>query len=569
VPPLIIDTGSSNLPERDIEEAHRMPVTPTFPGVYIEEIPSGVHTIVGVATSITAFVGGAEKGPVDRATTIFSFGDFVRAYGDLNVAYPMSYAVRDFYNNGGSQAVIVRVYHAPDDGSGASQLAIDSLTVEASSPGPWGDILMARVDDKVSEDVATSWGLTKDDLFNLKVRLGPTGTQETFRNVTVKESPRRVDRVLEAESTMVRFPSSGTLPDAVPAPSPAPKPNPDVDPDKNVDPWDPAVDADGKTFSGAYVVADDGKGAASGTLGLADYEGDEGTRTGLHALDAVDLFNLMCVLGPSRDADPPDGVYAAALTYCVNRRAFLVVDAPTAWTGDDLVSNAATRVTDLGLAGVEGRNAAVYFPRVKEADPLRGGQIDIFPASGALAGLMARTDGQRGVWKAPAGVDASVNGTAGLAYDLTDKQNGALNQVGINCLRTFPVYGRVCWGARTLRGADQAADEYKYVPVRRTALFLEESLYRGLKWVVFEPNDEPLWAQIRLNVGAFLQSLFRQGAFQGTTPRQAYFVKCDSETTTQDDINKGIVNIVVGFAPLKPAEFVIVKLQQMAGQIEV
>jgi phage tail sheath protein FI len=182
---------------------------------------------------------------------------------------------------------------------------------------------------------------------------------------------------------------------------------------------------------------------------------------------------------------------------------------------------------------------------------------------------MARTDGQRGVWKAPAGVDASVNGTAGLAYDLTDKQNGVLNQVGINCLRTFPVYGRVCWGARTLRGADQAADEYKYVPVRRTALFLEESLYRGLKWVVFEPNDEPLWAQIRLNVGAFLQSLFRQGAFQGTTPRQAYFVKCDSETTTQDDINKGIVNIVVGFAPLKPAEFVIVKLQQMAGQIEV
>jgi phage tail sheath protein FI len=131
------------------------------------------------------------------------------------------------------------------------------------------------------------------------------------------------------------------------------------------------------------------------------------------------------------------------------------------------------------------------------------------------------------------------------------------------------VYGRVVWGARTLRGADQATDEYKYVPVRRTALFLEESLYRGLKWVVFEPNDEPLWAQIRLNVGAFLQSLFRQGAFQGTTPREAYFVKCDKETTTQDDINKGIVNIIVGFAPLKPAEFVIVKLQQMAGQIDV
>jgi uncharacterized protein len=150
---------------------------------------------------------------------------------------------------------------------------------------------------------------------------------------------------------------------------------------------------------------------------------------------------------------------------------------------------------------------------------------------------------------------------------LTDAENGALNPLGINCLRSFPIFGNIVWGARTLEGADQQASEWKYVPVRRTALFIEESLYRGLKWVVFEPNDEPLWSQIRLNVGAFMQNLFRQGAFQGRTPREAYFVKCDSETTTQNDINLGIVNIVVGFAPLKPAEFVILKLQQMAGQI--
>ena len=143
-----------------------------------------------------------------------------------------------------------------------------------------------------------------------------------------------------------------------------------------------------------------------------------------------------------------------------------------------------------------------------------------------------------------------------------------LNPLGINCLRTFPVYGNVCWGARTLDGADALASEWKYVPVRRFALFLEESLYRGTKWVVFEPNDEPLWAQIRLNVGAFMHNLFRQGAFQGTTPREAYLVKCDKETTTQTDINNGIVNILVGFAPLKPAEFVIIKIQQLAGQIE-
>src|SRR5439155_26480859 len=150
---------------------------------------------------------------------------------------------------------------------------------------------------------------------------------------------------------------------------------------------------------------------------------------------------------------------------------------------------------------------------------------------------------------------------------LTDPENGLLNPLGLNCLRLFPVVGPAVWGARTLQGADILASEWKYVPIRRLALFLEESLYRGTQWVVFEPNDEPLWAQIRLNVGAFLQNLFRQGAFQGRSAREAYFVKCDGETTTQSDRDLGIVNILVGFAPLKPAEFVIVRIQQIAGQI--
>jgi len=155
----------------------------------------------------------------------------------------------------------------------------------------------------------------------------------------------------------------------------------------------------------------------------------------------------------------------------------------------------------------------------------------------------------------------------GLVYKLTDNENGVLNPLGLNCFRNFPVYGLISWGARTIAGADAMASQWKYVPVRRLALFLEESLYRGSKWVVFEPNDEPLWSAIRLNIGSFMQTLFRQGAFQGSTPKDAYFVKCDSETTTQDDINSGVVNIVVGFAPLKPAEFVVLQIQQMAGQI--
>ena len=186
------------------------------------------------------------------------------------------------------------------------------------------------------------------------------------------------------------------------------------------------------------------------------------------------------------------------------------------------------------------------------------------PRAARSADLWARTDTARGVWKAPAGTDARLRNVESLTYVMTDLENGTLNPLGVNCLRNFPVYSNICWGARTLDGADVLASDWKYVPVRRTTLFIEESLYRGTKWVVFEPNDEPLWAQIRLNVGAFMQDLFRKGAFQGTTPRDAYFVKCDGETTTQTDIDNGIVNIEVGFAPLKPAEFVIIKIQQIA-----
>jgi phage tail sheath protein FI len=214
-------------------------------------------------------------------------------------------------------------------------------------------------------------------------------------------------------------------------------------------------------------------------------------------------------------------------------------------------------------------NAALFFPRLRIGDPLNSNRPREFASSGTVAGIFARTDADRGVWKAPAGTAASLRGTSlTLTEVLTDKQNGVLNVAGINVLRNFPIYQNVSWGARTLVGANAMASEWKYIPVRRTALFIEESLFQGLKWVVFEPNDEALWAQIRLNVGAFMHGLFRQGAFQGTKPGDAYLVKCDRETTTQADINAGVVNILVGFQPLKPAEFVVIRIQQLAGQIQ-
>jgi uncharacterized protein len=292
----------------------------------------------------------------------------------------------------------------------------------------------------------------------------------------------------------------------------------------------------------------------------------QANKRGLFALEKADLFNLLCIPPYTASNDVDVALISLAATYCESRRAMLLVDPRSDWVD---AATALTKFTDTGNdnVGTRSKNAALFFPRIKIPNPLHGNQIEEYVPSGTVAGIFARTDATRGVWKAPAGIDATLNGVPQLKLVLTDADNGQLNQLGINCLRSFPAAGRVVWGARTLRGADQLADEYKYIPVRRTALFIEESLFRGLQWVVFEPNDEPLWAQIRLNAGAFMHNMFRQGAFQGQSPREAYFVKCDKETTTQNDINLGVVNVLIGFAPLKPAEFVVISIQQMAGQI--
>ncbi|NRR29665.1 phage tail sheath subtilisin-like domain-containing protein [Oxalobacteraceae bacterium] len=281
-------------------------------------------------------------------------------------------------------------------------------------------------------------------------------------------------------------------------------------------------------------------------------------RKGIYALEDVDLFNLLVLPGVG---DP--GVLSDAAAYCKERRAFFIIDAPEA------VKTPADAVKLIsGTELPKSDHAAAYYPWVSIPDPLNNGKPLTVPPSGTVAGIFARTDAERGVWKAPAGTEANLIGVQGVEYRLTDGENGSLNPLGLNSLRLFPVYGPVVWGARTLRGADQMTSEYKYIPVRRLALYLEESLFRAIQWVVFEPNDEPLWAQIRLNIGAFMNGLYRQGAFQGKSPREAYLVKCDRETTTQDDINRGVVNILVAFAPLKPAEFVVLRIQQLAGQIQ-
>ena len=319
----------------------------------------------------------------------------------------------------------------------------------------------------------------------------------------------------------------------------------------------------------ASVAGTDG----TGLPGTAQIIGDQLSFTGIYALMKVDLFNILCIPDATRAAagnpgsvDPnidPNSIYSAAVTLCEQRRAMLLVDPPPP------VNNVAAAVDwkTLQLAA-HSPNGAAYFPRLRLPDPANGYQLRTFAPSGLVAGLYARIDGSRGVWKAPAGTEATLTGVQGAVYNLSDPENGVLNPLGLNCFRIFPIYGPISWGARTLVGSDAEANQWKYVPVRRLALYIEESLYRGTKWAVFEPNDAPLWASLRLNIGAFMHNLFQQGAFQGSSPTTAYLVKCDDETTTQNDIDQGVVNVLVGFAPLKPAEFVVLQIQQLAGQLQ-
>jgi phage tail sheath protein FI len=515
-----------------------MPIAPTYPGVYVEELPSGVHTITGVATSITAFIGRALRGPTDRPLLVQSFAEFDRTFGGLWARSPLSYAVQHFFLNGGRDALIARVHN----GAAAARVDLGAagFRLVASSEGAWGNNLRIRIDHDTRP---TEPGETANSLFNLSVR-DADGTVERFVNLSFEsDHPRFVTHVLNLESQFLRV--DGT---------PAARPDASGAPPANAD---PLVDNASST-----PLTLGGDGDPIGPNQVTD-PALQAQKRGLWLLEQADLFNLLCIPPFTSEVDVPAAVWATAQQYCATRRAMLLVDTPSGWTSADTArTQIDTLITDRGT------NGAVFFPWIRVADPLRENRLSTFAPSGAVAGVFARTDAERGVWKAPAGIDATLIGVDDLSVGLTDNENGQLNPLAINCLRAFPVIGRVVWGSRTLRGADRLASEWKYIPVRRMALYIEESLYRGTQWVVFEPNDEPLWAQIRLNVGAFMHDLFRQGAFQGRTPREAYFVRCSSETTTQSDIDHGIVNILVGFAPLQPAEFVMIKIQQIREQVE-
>lgn len=534
-----------------------MAVIPTYPGVYVEELSSGVRSVAALPTSITAFAGRALRGPTDTydvpdqvPTVVNSYADYERIFGGLWTESSMSYAVRDFFRNGGGQALIVRLFQASGQSVSrivaATPIVGSPLNLISATPGSWGNRLRVIIDHDTRP---LEPGEAANSLFNLKIELIPdtgvaslqqlpdlgTRVEEIYANVTCRPGlPHSLDTVLLNKSKLMRVEAPATT----------------------------ASRPDAATVS-VTVTANDGA-----VLGSGNFTGNAALRTGVHALLKADLFNMLCIPPYLASGEVDAAVVTEAATLCRGRRAFLILDAPAAW---DEISDVTTGVNAIAATvGTDNaRNAAVFFPRLQMPNPLRQNQMETFASCGAVAGVFARTDVQRGIWKAPAGLDAGLTGTSALSVPMTDAENGQLNPLGVNCLRAMPGTGPVIWGSRTLRGADRLADtDWKYIPVRRLALFLEESIYRGTQWAVFEPNDEPLWSQLRMNIGAFLHTLFRQGAFQGSSPREAYFVKCDRSTTTQTDINNGIVNILIGYAPLKPAEFVILKFQQMAGQVQ-
>lgn len=658
-----------------------MPVKPTYPGVYIEEVASGVRTITGVSTSVAAFIDRFERGPLDKPVQLFGMADFGRELGGLNLDSEASYAIQQFFLNGGSECFVVRVANttsatsttAPataantllrvQPGAGATVFTVTAgrQVGDASviDPGLWGNNLYLEVDYETGD-------LSHDFALSLTVsEIVPEGGRrivrrsETYHGLLRElTGPGNAIDVVNAASTMIQLAkgagwaanlpaATGTMGAAIPVANTIPATPVALTIDagggaravsvvhalgatsKDHAAFRPLLEAavraaaslassdaertllegavvrligkgttanpyryqllagrGGADFSGAETLTIGGAAGVLTALGLntatvnaqqmrlsggkdgialsaTELIGVEADKTGLYALEDVDLFNILCLPAAAvLDDTSMQTLYMTAASYCERRRAFLIVDIP------DRIDTLTTMQTWMGQNDkLRHRNAAVYFPRTRIGDPLANNRPRNIAASGTIAGLYARTDAARGVWKAPAGTDARLRNVLALDYQLTDPQNGALNPLGVNCLRSFPVYSNICWGARTLEGADVQASEWKYIPVRRLTLYLEESLYRGTKWVVFEPNDEPLWAQIRLNVGAFMHTLFRQGAFQGATPREAYLVKCDHETTTQNDIDNGIVNVVVGFAPLKPAEFVIIRIQQLAGDL--
>jgi uncharacterized protein len=563
------------------------------PGVYVQEIPSSIKPIAGVSTSTAAFIGVADQGPIPgtllangqmaQPVKVTSFTDYQRNFGGFRTDSFLTYAAQAFFQNGGNSLYIVRIAVIAPPGSppvapcsppvpAGSPIALKAfvgpaifpLSISALNEGAWGNNISVYISPSSDAD---------PNNFKLTVLYdsgsGPTPV-EAYDQVTYLSQSQNPNAANPAEYALTAVNSRSQYIaitqdfNSRPANSPQKITSP-------------------PTFPPQYTATSLTCGSDGPAVTSANYLGEPAvtntvTGTGLYALDKITDVNIIAIPG---QGDP--ATVNAGIDYCKDYRqlqdCFFIGDvgsfplvnaarvagaAPTPNTIQDAVTFATTGYNGTPLDKSAGDFGAIYYPWVWTADPIGSGRnpMILLPPSGFVAGIYARIDNSRGVFKSPAGTETGVAGSLALANTVSDAEQDSLNPVSVNVLRTVPGSGFVVWGARTF-GSDAS---WRYICVRRMAIFLRVSLYYGIQWAVFEPNDEPLWAELRLNIRSFMLTQFRAGAFQGATPDDAFFVNCDSTTTTQQDIDNGVVNILVGFAPLKPAEFVVLKLSQKVNQ---
>jgi len=641
--------------------------TLTYPGVYIQEISSGVRPIAVASTSTPAFVGLAQMGPT-VPTQVTNWTQFQTSFGTFISDSYLAYAVFQFFNNGGQLCYIVRVIRS--DAATASVTMqnratspVDGLTFSAKNQGAWGNLLYLQIENgtadpgngfKISVRQQTDPGVVPANFANITPlevfdNLNMNPTDPSFVVTVLQQNSNLINaQVLATDVSTQRGFHRGGFGPLLPLGS-----NNSFQISLDNDGYQvvtlPAAATASTTLTDiaaaiqAAVIAltpiksSTAKAAFTGFTCTVETTGtrldlllQSGTNSATSAVDvqaaAANDATAMLQLGAANggvsqngnavqrpaaasvvqigdnaitapvSAVTPGSDGSAALTEQSFANAFPLLDNVTDFSLLAVPGESTSIMADLGMSycsnrplqdvfyigevgptdtttdeAIAFRNrlttansyGAIYFPWVQANDPTGvSAQPILLPPSGYMAGLYARIDSTRGVWKAPAGTEAGLNGAVGLAANLSDVQHGLLNPISINVIRQFAGSGIVSFGARNI----SSDVEWKYIPVRRTAIMLRVSIYYAIQWAVFEPNDEPLWSELRLNIGAFMTTLFRQGAFQGSTPSQAFFVKCDSETTTQADINNGVVNILIGFAPLVPAEFVVVQISQTAGQ---
>ena len=510
---------------------------PTYqsPGVYVEEVAAGARPLEGAGTAVAAFVGLAEEGPFNTPTLVSNWTQFTSTFGGFVAGSYLAQSVYGYFNNGGGNCYVVRIGQNGASG-GSAPRGGRAKELAAGPTAQIGRLKVVAIDPAaapgdVSVEVTDPGGDSPtEDMFRLVVKVRGEVVEE-FDRASFGRGKQNVVTMVNATSKTVQLEDTG---------------NAGLE----------------RLPSGETALAAPAPAAAlpSTRLGADDYVGDVADRTGFAGLEAVEEVTMLCVPDlmsayqqGSIDLDTVQAVQTAMISHCeLMGDRIAILDTPPGMNAQEVLQ---WRTRD---AGYDSKFAALYWPWVQVFDPVSGINKYV-PPSGHMGGVWARNDDTRGVHKAPA--NEVVRGAISLQTQITKAEHDLLNPVGINCVRTFAGRGVRVWGARTL----SSDAEWRYLNVRRLFNYLEESILAGTQWVVFEPNDRQLWARINRTISAFLVNEWRKGALFGTTPDEAFFVKCDDETNPAEGIDAGQVVCQIGVAPVKPAEFVIFQLSQFSG----